>query len=215
MASHRLPSSASCGATVVFFSCLLSALLCVSLGAAPRFAEDVYHRSRAETSPVGTLVVTVLAEDPDGDAVTYAIVNLTADNFVANSRVFSLAASSGQLRTVAQLDYERSQWYQMYISATDGSNTAYAQVFVLVTDSDDNAPAVRILEPSVSFHMDELPVHLSRTTKISDVDSILHPIRRVALTLRSYDGVSALTAFLYRYSFAVPVLDMEELEHNL
>eukprot|EP00117_Sycon_ciliatum_P046762 scpid2025/ scgid33463/ Protocadherin Fat 1; Cadherin family member 7; Cadherin-related tumor suppressor homolog; Protein fat homolog; Protocadherin Fat 1, nuclear form len=155
--------------------------------AAPVFSEDTYYRARDENITINTLIVRVFAEDADGDAITYSIVNTTSNNFIPGSRVFSMNPTTGELRLQAHMDRETSDWYQMFVSASDGTNTAYASVYVLVGDIDDNKPRLVALEPSLTFHEDELPVDVSRNMRLKDADTILYQIHGLRVTTRTYD----------------------------
>ena len=170
--------------------CFVLSFRATQAQSAPVFTESVYYRTRDENIGVNTLVVTVRAEDADGDAITYSIINTTSSNFIAGSRIFSLGASTGEIRTAAYLDREQADWFLIHISATDGTFTSYAQAYFLVRDLDDVRPVVRLLEPALAFHESELPVDIARTAKLEDGDTILYEIQQFSLTLRSYDGVS-------------------------
>ena len=59
--------------------------------------------------------------------------------------MFTLNASTGELKLVSSLDYETSSWYTLVIHAQDNDNTgnvkfAIFTVYVTVLDQNDNAP---------------------------------------------------------------------------
>ena len=96
---------------------------------APAFTGAMLVREVAENSPAGTAVgAPVPAADPNGDPVTYSIEGPAA-------ALFSIDSGSGQIATVAALDYEVKTSHALIVRATDdwgGSGTA--EVEVRVTD---------------------------------------------------------------------------------
>lgn len=59
--------------------------------------------------------------------------------------MFTLNASTGELKLVSSLDYEKSSWYTLVIRAQDNDNAgnvkfAIFTVYVTVLDQNDNAP---------------------------------------------------------------------------
>ena len=92
--------------------------------------------SIAENSAGGTSVGVVLATDPNGDTVSFAISGGNDDE------AFAIDPSSGELTVAAstRLDYESQAQFDLLVSATDGINRnleTVARVTVLVTDVDE------------------------------------------------------------------------------
>ena len=101
---------------------------------APTFAtgsEDV-DRSVAENTPAGQPIgAPVSATDSDGDALTYALSGTDA-------AAFALDADSGQVRTLAALDYETRTTYAVVVEVSDDQGgTARLSVTITVTDEDE------------------------------------------------------------------------------
>ena len=95
---------------------------------APTFVEDG-NRSVAENTAAGQPIgAPVSATDADGDALTYTLAGTDASSF-------ALDADSGQVRTLAALDYESRTTYAVVVVASDGQGgTARQPVAIAVID---------------------------------------------------------------------------------
>ncbi len=87
----------------------------------------------AENDPAGAIVGTVVADDPEGAKVEFAI---TAGNAAG---LFSIDAS-GEVTTVGALDHETAGSHSLTIEVTDGLHTVTETATVIV--SDVNEPPV-------------------------------------------------------------------------
>ncbi len=86
-----------------------------------------------EDAPVGTVVGTVTASDPEGDPLSYAITGGDPDS------LFTVAAD-GVVTTAGSLDYETTSQHVLTVTVSDGSVSSPATVTVNVTDVDDTDP---------------------------------------------------------------------------
>ena len=85
----------------------------VPANAAPVFAPSAAARSVPENSPAGTFVgAPVAAEDNDLDALEYTLGGTDAASF-------AIDAGTGQISTVAALDYETKSSYSVTVTAND------------------------------------------------------------------------------------------------
>ncbi len=118
---------------------------------APLFSNVLYNVTRNEDLSLETIVVTVTATDPDADQngrVSYSLhpsVNST----------FSLDQLTGEIRTIASLDYERQLQYQFTVTAYDSGKprlSSVATVLVNLVNIDDECP--RFQNP---VYIQELP----------------------------------------------------------
>ena len=102
---------------------------------APVFTEGASTtRTVAENTAAGTNIGSaVSATDPDGDILTYTLSGTDA-------AAFSIDSTTGQLRTLAALDYETKSIYTVAITASDGSLTDTINVTINVTDIDEGPP---------------------------------------------------------------------------
>lgn len=104
---------------------------------APTFTQKVYELKINEDILVGTSVLSVSAVDRDiNSVVTYQISSgNTRNRFAITSQ------SGGGLITLAlQLDYKQERQYVLTITASDGTLSDTAQVFINVTDANTHRP---------------------------------------------------------------------------
>ena len=102
----------------------------------PAFATSSYAFSVAEDAATSTVVGTVSAADPDGDAVTYSIASGNGGG------AFSIDGSGGSIAVAVPLDYESVSSYTLTVEARDGSvnGTARATVHISVTNVAEETP---------------------------------------------------------------------------
>ena len=108
----------------------------------PKFIPDIVRISVPENLPVGSVVVSVTAVDPDGGVfgkVNYSIIGNFSRPF------FNINSSTGQIELIQALDRETEDTYVIIVQARDISFSAVAEVVVNVTDVNDNQPR---FEPS-------------------------------------------------------------------
>ena len=96
----------------------------------PVFNPPEHDVDLAESAPVGTVVGTYTANDPNGDALTYSLtVDLSA---------FTVNATTGEITTTAALDCEDWNKGQLTLVATDPSgNPGMATININITDVND------------------------------------------------------------------------------
>ena len=107
----------------------------------PAFEEDSTTRSIAENSDTGVNIGDpVSAEDPDDNALTYTLDDTSAE-------LFDIDASTGQLKTKAELDHETTPSYTVTVSVKDGfaedtseDNEVDDTIEVIITVTDANDP---------------------------------------------------------------------------
>ncbi len=97
----------------------------------PAFANDRATRSIAENTDAGTNIgAPVSATDADGDTLTYTLGGIDASSF-------TIAGTTGQLKTRAPLDYETKNAYIVIVTVSDGSRTDTITVIITVIDVDE------------------------------------------------------------------------------
>ncbi|NOY62254.1 MAG: cadherin repeat domain-containing protein [Gammaproteobacteria bacterium] len=103
---------------------------------APLIADQVLGNV-FEEAPNGTVIDTVVATDPEGDALTYSI---SSGN---ESGVFAIDAASGAISVAdsSQLDFLTMPSYTLTVQASDGEFTDSAQITVNVSDV-NQAPVI-------------------------------------------------------------------------
>ncbi|KAM9064767.1 protocadherin gamma-A10 isoform X8 [Sarcophilus harrisii] len=111
---------------------------------APVFTQSVYSVSIPENVPKGTLLLAVNATDPDegvNGEVTYSFRRQNEKSL----QIFQVNPKTGEITTAGDLDYEKSNFYEIEIQAEDGGAfLARAKVLVTVLDLNDNSPEVTI-----------------------------------------------------------------------
>ena len=91
----------------------------------------------AENEPIGTFVGTFQAQDPDGDVLSYHLVNGLGDG---NNSLFVMDLN-GTLKTGVEFDYESYQSLSIRVAAMDEHNASVDDEFtVIVTDVDETEP---------------------------------------------------------------------------
>ena len=89
------------------------------------FYDDSRHRKMAARSiaenRTGTVGTPVRATDPDGDTLTYTVIDILGRN---DAESFTIDSNNGQLRTKAGLDYEDQSSYMVKVTVSDRKNPA-------------------------------------------------------------------------------------------
>lgn len=118
----------------------------------PKFSKDLYVGEVRENSQPGTFVLKVNATD--GDVGTNAEIVFSLKPRPQYENLFVLDAQTGELRTNAALDYERSNDYQLEVTAKDkgpDSIPSSAVIKVKVLDENDNIPQITVTSLQDAF----------------------------------------------------------------
>ena len=99
---------------------------------APEFASATTSRTVAENTVAGEDIGNpVAANDANGDTLTYALVGTDAASF-------NIGSATGQLMTLAALDYETKATYSVMVTASDsGGLSDSIDVTITVTNEDE------------------------------------------------------------------------------
>ena len=129
----------------------------------PVFSPASYSAPISENDSVGKTVVTVTATDGDtGDTISYSIASGNTGN------VFRLDANSLVIDSVAKLDYETLTSYSLVVTASDGTNTATANIQVTVGAYNEFAP---VITPIPTLTIQEDTAYLSNVTQVKATDA--------------------------------------------
>ncbi|XP_072256729.1 protocadherin gamma-B2-like isoform X16 [Pyxicephalus adspersus] len=137
----------------------------------PVFAQDTYHIKLPENIPIGFLVISLNATDEDEGSnaqVSYSF------NFIhENARqLFSINSTTGDIRTIGNLDYELSDTYEMTVEAKDGGgHITHCKVSVQVTDVNDNIPEITLTSFFATIPEDAPTGTVIAVINIHDLDS--------------------------------------------
>ncbi|XP_012590543.1 PREDICTED: cadherin EGF LAG seven-pass G-type receptor 1, partial [Condylura cristata] len=104
---------------------------------APVFERDELELWVQENSPVGSVVARIRAEDPDEGPNAQVMYQIVEGNV---PEAFQLDLLSGELRALAELDFEARREYVLVVQATSAPLVSRATVRVRLLDQNDNAP---------------------------------------------------------------------------
>ena len=100
----------------------------VTANTAPEFAAETAERSVAENTAADMDIGTpVEATDAENDTLTYT---LGGDDMAS----FAIDSATGQLMTMAALDFETKTSYSVTVTASDGEEEASVMVTIMVTN---------------------------------------------------------------------------------
>ncbi|XP_060053178.1 cadherin-related family member 2 isoform X2 [Erinaceus europaeus] len=138
----------------------------VAANMAPTFPANMSTVTLPEDLPVGDEAFWLVAEDRDGDSLTYGISGTYAYFFSVNS-------STGQVKIASPLDSDGDLYtFSISISVTDNFNSpVQKQMFVIVDDRNDNAPVFQNTNFTTSISETEPVGFLVFTAKATDKDS--------------------------------------------
>ncbi|XP_041349470.1 protocadherin Fat 4-like [Gigantopelta aegis] len=99
----------------------------------PRFNQSLYEVQVKEDSDVNTVIHTALADDRDGDNVTYDVTGTW--NFV-------FQVEGDKVKILKKLDYENRRTYPVTLRASDGEKEDTSILLVSVVDVIDEPPLI-------------------------------------------------------------------------
>ncbi|XP_072001796.1 protocadherin gamma-B7-like isoform X30 [Engystomops pustulosus] len=137
----------------------------------PVFNQDRYRVSLPENVPIGFLVVHLNATDKDEG--TYGIISYFFSHITKNSdQIFSIDSMKGDIYTIAALDYETSDSYEMTVEAKDGGGlVTHCKVSIQVIDVNDNAPDITVTTLATTILEDSPPGTVIAVINVHDLDS--------------------------------------------
>ncbi|KAL1773512.1 protocadherin beta-8-like [Sigmodon hispidus] len=137
---------------------------------APQFEQLYYRVQVPEDSPVGFLIVTVSATDKDigvNGEISYSLFQASDDI----TKTFSIHPLTGELRLKEQLDFEKTQSYEVNVEARDaGTFSGKCTILTQVMDVNDHAPEI-ILSAFTNPIPENLPETMVAVFSVSDLDS--------------------------------------------
>ncbi|XP_027764468.1 protocadherin gamma-A12-like [Empidonax traillii] len=111
---------------------------------APVFSQAEYTVRVAEDVPVGSVLVTVTATDPDeglNGQVKYSFQTVS----LKASEIFHLDSETGAITLLQNLDLEEDNSYELEVQARDGGDLSdTTKVAITVTDVNDNVPEISV-----------------------------------------------------------------------
>ncbi|XP_068554807.1 protocadherin alpha-C2-like isoform X9 [Anas acuta] len=113
----------------------------------PHFEEPVYSVYVPENNPLGVLLCTIKATDPDvaeNAYVSYSLLDGEIEGLPVTSYV-SIKSDSGNMYAVKSFDYETLREFQVVVQAQDAgipSLSSTVSVHIYVVDENDHAPQI-------------------------------------------------------------------------
>ncbi|XP_078116769.1 protocadherin alpha-5-like isoform X3 [Sander vitreus] len=113
---------------------------------APHFKEPVINIFVKENSPVGAVIYTMTADDPDVDEnakITFSVNNNNKNNLIGS--VININSESGDIVSLQSFNYEELKTFQFKVQATDSGVpplSSNVTVNVLILDENDNNPTI-------------------------------------------------------------------------
>ncbi|XP_048088045.1 protocadherin alpha-8-like isoform X7 [Alosa alosa] len=112
---------------------------------APQFSEAVINVYVKENSPVGTIIYTVSAFDPDVDNNAKLSYSLFENSSKSSASAISINAVTGDVVALQSFNFEEIKSFQFQVQATDSGvppQRSNATVNVFILDENDNSPAI-------------------------------------------------------------------------
>ena len=142
----------------------------------PVFASSSTTRTIAENTPAGRNIGSpITATDADGDTLTYTLGGIDV-------AAFSIISTTGQLQTLAPLDYETKKAYAVTVTVSDGKGgTDTISVAINVTDLNEAPPTVEeapvtveetpvtVEEPPPTVEETPQPAQIQSAVSISEI----------------------------------------------
>ncbi|XP_068554665.1 protocadherin beta-15-like [Anas acuta] len=181
---------------------------------APTFSQDVYVGQVLESAPAGSVVLRVVATDPDvglnGD-ITYRFSQSVGENQLP----FTIDSMSGEIRVTKPLDFETTQKYELSVQATDGGGlSGMCNAVVEVMDVNDNAPELVISSFSSPLLENTEPGTVVAVFAVRDRDSGVNG--EINCALEDQLSFSLRSAYKNYYELlTVTTLDREETAQYL
>ncbi|RKU22986.1 hypothetical protein C6499_19315 [Candidatus Poribacteria bacterium] len=145
---------------------------------APMFASATATRMVEENTAAGMAIGDpVMATDDDGDDITYSLGGVDMASFAIDT-------ATGQLKTMADLDYEAQASHTVMVTASDGTLMSSVTVTITVTD----VPEFMLSVPA-GQSLIHVPLKMAGLAKISDLYDKLGGATNVNLLI-TYDASS-------------------------
>ncbi|KAJ6655446.1 hypothetical protein lerEdw1_005146 [Lerista edwardsae] len=137
----------------------------------PIFTQEVYKVSLPENTPLGSVVLQVIASDKDEGS--YAQIKYHFSNTPVNSeKKFRLDPTNGTISLIESLDFEATEEYTMTVVAKDGGGlVTHCNIEIKVLDENDNPPEVTLVSVFSPIPEDSPTGTLIALINIKDKDS--------------------------------------------
>ncbi|NXO25980.1 PCDB8 protein, partial [Cisticola juncidis] len=138
---------------------------------APIFTQEEYIGRVLENMPESSVVLTVMATDPDAGVNGDISYQLSQAGGQSDS-TFVIDPTTGEIKLTEPLDFEEAQSHMMTVRATDGGGlSAICKVLVEVVDVNDNAPELVVSSFSSPLPENTAPGTVVALFSVRDRDS--------------------------------------------
>ncbi|XP_040903730.1 protocadherin gamma-A10 [Toxotes jaculatrix] len=144
----------------------------------PTFTQSEVNANILENQPIGTFVMKVKAEDPDGGSNAKILYQISKDTTSEVASFLTINSETGELFTLRLFDYEQSVHFQIKVTARDGGDPTLSTtctINVFIKDQNDNAPVVLYPLQTTGFVAEDMvPLEAPRgylVTKVVAVDA--------------------------------------------
>ncbi|XP_069061415.1 protocadherin-8-like [Pleurodeles waltl] len=190
----------------------------------PKFDRNSFTVELMEDAPVGSLLLTLNAADPDEGVNGQVVYGFSPQVSPEVRELFKLDSRTGRLTLDGQVDYETKQTYEFDVQAQDLASSplvANCKIIVHITDVNDNAPAITVT-PLTSItagvaHITEAASRESFVALISTLDRDSGPNGQVHCSLYGHEHFKLQQAYEDSYMIVTTAaLDREKIsEYNL
>lgn len=140
----------------------------------PTFRNRSYSKAVREDVQIGSLVIRVVADDPDSGENGKISYNLTGGHMIGKTAMFTVDSQTGEITTATTLDREQRDRYVLFVVAEDHGSPPKDNIVIVtvdVLDVNDNPP--RFVNNSFFVDVPEkLPVGTVVTiVTASDIDA--------------------------------------------
>ncbi|XP_066525903.1 protocadherin gamma-A12-like isoform X16 [Hoplias malabaricus] len=138
---------------------------------APVFKQNSYRVSVPENTAKGTLLLTVNATD--ADTASNAHIGYYFEHTTPKIRdLFSVDASTGEIRLAGELDFEDASVHEFKLQAKDqGGLSDSSEVVIEVTDVNDNTPKITLMSFSNTLPENSPPGTVVAMINVQDSDA--------------------------------------------
>ncbi|NWQ72692.1 PCDB4 protein, partial [Neopipo cinnamomea] len=181
---------------------------------APVFTQEEYTGKVLENMPRGSVVLSVLATDPDagvnGD-ISYQFSQAVSQTDSA----FEIDPRTGEIKLTKPLDFEAAETHELNVRATDGGGlSAICKVLVHVLDVNDNAPELVVSSFSSPLPENSAPGTVVALFTVRDRDAGANG--KVSCALEDQLFFSLRPAYKNYYELVtVSALDREETAQHI
>ena len=183
--SYTLTIVASDGGTPSLSSMATLVVMVMDANDPPSFSQPVYRMPIPEDRALNSLVVQVVATDPDSG------VNAELTYSIDPQDQFSIDASNGRITVSQSLDFESQEVYNLRVYVSDNgipSLSASATLVVTITDTNDNDPVFSETSYSATLPENSLTGEVVLVVNATDADSTSNADITYSITQDSSPG---------------------------